>query len=136
MNRLEAVYLLFIILLLLDFLIVKYLYRLVYGFLIGQTNKKNAAKIHEEQNVINQITLQYIEGKLKKGKKEFRINQKIYFMQLSVLIPQYITLIVMCILSVKLAQITLQILCVIKIIEFLIVRLQFDGNRVPYSASK
>lgn len=132
----EAVYLLFIILLLLDFLIIMYLYRLVYGFLIGQTNKKSAAKIHEEQNVINQISLHYIEGKLKKRKKEFRINQKIYYMQLSILIPQYIILIVMCILSVKLAQIALQILCVIKIIEFLIVRLQFDGNRVPYSASK
>ena len=132
----KKILILFIVLVPLDFLVVKYLYKLVFGFLIGATNKKSAAKIHEEESVRNQITLQYIGCRLKKRKKEFCIIRRIYSLKLWFLLPQYITLVVMYILSPNVAQITMQILCVIKIIEFLIVRLQFDGNRVPYSAAK
>lgn len=132
----DKILILFVVLVPLDFLVVKYIYNLLFGFLIGATNKKSAAKIHEQESTRNQITLQYIGDRLKKRKKEFCIIRIIYSLKLWFLLPQYITLVVMYILSPNVTQITMQILCVIKTIEFLIVRLQFDGNRVPYSAAK
>lgn len=132
----DKILILFVVLVPLDFLVVKYIYNLLFGFLIGATNKKSATKIHEQESTRNQITLQYIGDRLKKRKKEFCIIRRIYSLKLWFLLPQYITLVVMYILAPSVTQITMQILCVIKIIEFLIVRLQFDGNRVPYSAAK
>ena len=132
----KNILILFIVLVPLDFLVVKYIYNLLFGFLIGATNKKSATKIHEEESIRNQITLQYIECRLKKRKKEFGIIRRIYSLKLWLLLPQYIALAVLCLVSLNVAPIAMQILCVIKIIEFLIVRLQFDGNRVPYSAAK
>ena len=130
--------LLVVILFLLDCLIIKYLYRLLFGFLVGQKNKKSATNILNEQSIKDRLTLNFIKDYLKNRnrKKEFSFIQKLYIVNLTLLLPIYLCIALCALFFWEKTPIVLSVFLIIKVVEFFLIRLQFDANRIPYSASK
>lgn len=125
-----------LLLLLLDSLNVQWIYRLLFSFLIGKTNRKHAEKIHAEQTAKDRFTLYYIRPKLTKYRREFDRFHRLYKVELLALLPQYAVIAVLCIWIGDMAKFVLYVLCAIKFILFIWVRSYFDGNRVSCFAKK
>ena len=89
----EIVCLAYIIIILMDIIVISDARRLLLDFLIGERNRKNAKKIHEEQSFSDRVKMGYILPMLKKYTRTFRKYHNIYLVILYSLIPQYITIV-------------------------------------------
>lgn len=83
---------LYLCLVLVDFAFLLDLRKLVYSFLLSKHNIKGAKKIHKLQKSIDRISLSYIEEHTKYP-RQFRVFQKMWIVNLNVLLPQYMIII-------------------------------------------
>lgn len=103
---------------------------LLISFLHTKRNEKGAMKIHKAQTRKNRLLLSYIKD-YAVYEKEFRFFYKIWIIFLITLIPQYVSVIIANILSVKVAIIMIWIIAFIKFtISLIIFRSHIDSNRI------
>ena len=112
--------------------------KLLLDFLVGARNRKNAYRIHGEQELRDRITLCYIEPMLKKHVVEYRFFHRCYRMlaiycaALCAAIPVVLVLIP----SESVIIIALGVLNAVNFLIFALVRLQFNSNWVSKYAQK
>ena len=83
----------YFLMIMLDKVVISDARRLLLDFLIGERNRKNAKKIHAEQNFSDRVKMGYILSILKKYTRTFRKYHILYLVILYSLIPQYITIV-------------------------------------------
>lgn len=133
----KIIYLLYVIMILSDILIICDARRLLLDFLIGQSNRKNAQKIHDEQSLSNKIKMCYIGPLLKKHTSAFQKYHTLYLIILYSLIPQYITVILLHIFADAIIWYVLGGLLIIKLLLAVFCRLELGSNRMSvYSRKK
>lgn len=133
----KIIYLLYVIMILSDILIICDARRLLLDFLIGQSNRKNAQKIHDEQSLSDKIKMCYIGPLLKKHTSAFQKYHTLYLIILYSLIPQYITVILLHIFADAIIWYVLGGLLIIKLLLAVFYRLELGPNRMSvYSRKK
>lgn len=126
----ELIATLIILLILLDSLIFSFARSLLNDFLISGAGKNKAKAINYKQGKRNEILLSYIRPYIKRYKKQFNFFYNLYLAELFTLIPQYLIIIVCWFTIDEKTRFLLYILCTIKEIIFIILRMQFDSCMV------
>ena len=72
--------------------------KLLLDFLAGAHNRKTAYRIHDEQPYDDRLTMNYIEGHLKRYQREFRFWLRFYHGLLWSLPPKYVCVITIAVL--------------------------------------
>jgi len=80
-------------LILIDLLTIKALRRFLKDFVRVKRNKKAAAKIHLGRTEREKLTLNYVREHAGHREKQFNFYQKIYYITLITIVPQYIIII-------------------------------------------
>lgn len=111
-----------VLILLLDVLIIVFVRDLLMDFLIGKAGRKKAKSIHRAQNMISKIDMKYITSYLNNYKKEFKKYHLIYLSELISVIPQYLLIGLMLLSEFDKSVYIVGLICIIKMIVFLIVR--------------
>lgn len=120
----------YILLLMLDILAVFDFRSLLFDFLIGAKNRKSAKRIHSEQDIVEKVTLKYIEPLLKKYKRQFVFFHRLYIFHIIALLLQNLILLVCVLMYLEnIVYNLLNVLCLIKIALNLFLRLQVDSSR-------
>ena len=91
----------YFLMIMLDKVVISDARRLLLDFLVGQRNRKNAKKIHAEQNFSDRVKMGYILPLLKKYTAAFKKYHTLYLVILYSLIPQYITIILFHIFAIN-----------------------------------
>ena len=102
---------------------------LVYSFLLSKRNRKSAEKIHLEQNPWARFTLSYIKDFVIYP-KEYAFFHGLYLVSMIWLLPQYTILTLTAIFWNHYFLLFAIIFAIVKIILCIIVRLQFNANRI------
>ena len=129
-------YLAYIIIILMDIVIICDARRLLLDFLIGQRNRKNAEKIHAEQNFLDRVSMGYIQPMLKKYGSAFRKYRVLYLVYLCSMLPQYVIIILCHIFLHDIIWYIFGAFGVIKILLAAFYRLQSGANRMSVYAQK
>ena len=132
----KAIYLGYIILLMMDILLIGDARRLLLDFLIGQRNRKNAETIHEEQSLADQLHMGYIHPMLKKYAATFKKYHTLYLVILYSLIPQYIAIVLLHILIPSIILYVFGAFLGIKALLLIFYRLELGPNRMSVYAQK
>lgn len=130
------VYVSYFLLVIFDMIIVSDARCLLFDFLIGQRNRKNAKQIHSEQTIKNRVTMGYIQPMLTKHQKVYKKYHMLYLMVLYSLIPQYVSIIFFQLFA---PQVVKYILCVFFVARFLLAifyRLELGPQRISIYAKK
>jgi len=99
-------------------------------FLRVKKSKNDAKRLYNMQTIRERITLSFIKENLERYVKEFTRFHWIYKAVLYTIIPQYIILIVCNILLEMKSMYVLSFFALLKLIVFLMVRVNIDANRV------
>lgn len=118
-----------IVILLTDYLLIVFLRRLVYSFLLSKHNIKGAKKIHCSQSYKNKLTLNYIKAYVIYP-KQFDFWHKVYLFFLVSTPLTYIVIALVGIFDIATSVNLIIIFYVIKTICFFIVRAQFNSGRI------
>ncbi len=102
---------------------------LVCSFLLSKRNRKGAEKIHMEQSKWARFTLSYIKN-YAVYPKEYAFFHGLYNAVMIWVLPQYILLILVSVFWADWFLVCAGVFGAIKIILFIIVRLQFNANRI------
>ena len=98
--------------------------RLVYSFLLSKRNVKGAQKIHNSQPRKDKLTLSYI-GKYAIYKREFTFYHRLWIINLVSMLPQYLLIVIILIISPSVALCLIGGFVFVKIIMMFIIRSQF-----------
>ena len=124
---LQIAFSLLILLILLDFDVIPLLRNFLWDFLSIKRNKFGMRRNLAQQTRKDQITMNYIGPLLKKNQKPFRVWHCVYLCVIYSLLPQYVVLLIIFLAFNKLLLPILGILCTIKILISLSVRLNQDS---------
>ena len=103
--------------------------RFLQDFLIGNKSRKSARKIYVQQTIKGKILLDYIEPLLEFNQDIFKVYYHIYVCMVVTVIPQYIISLVLLLFFKGFAGYFLGIVSFLKIVLFLVVRVQCDASR-------
>ena len=117
------------ILLLSDLIVFSSWRRFLQDFLIGNTSRKSARKIYAQQTIKGKILLDYIEPLLDFNQGIFKVYYHIYVFIVVTVIPQYIISLALILFFKEFAGYFLGIVSFLKIVLFLVVRVQSDASR-------
>ena len=87
-----------LLIVLLDVGAIRLIRKLLLDFLVGAHNRKTAYRIHDEQPYDDRLTMNYIEGHLKRYQREFRFWLRFYHGLLWSLLPKYVCVIMIAVL--------------------------------------
>ena len=137
MDKTALLYFLFCFLLIMfDIIIIFDARRLLLGFLIGQRNRKNAQKIHTEQNFKDRVNLGYIQPMLNKNEKPFKRYHTLYLVILSSAIPQYLAIILFHVFAPNIAKYIFIACLVIRFLLACFYRSVLGAQRISVYAQK
>lgn len=101
---------------------------LVYSFLLTKRNLKGAKKIHKEQCRKNKLTLGYIR-EYAVYTKEYQFFQRSWIVHISLIVPQYFSIVLLNLFSMFYAMILMLVFFVTKLVFYAVfVRTQFHGR--------
>lgn len=121
--------LLYILLIGLDLINLIDLRWLIYSFLLSKRNLKGAKKIHNMQSKKARFSLAYIK-EYTIYPKAFRFFYGFRLINLFLLVPQYITIVILNLFSVFATIILIGIFVIAKIFIAIFIRSQFSSNRI------
>lgn len=124
----EVIILCFVTLVLTDCMTIKVIKDFLFGFLVGQRNRKSAQIIHAEQSSKDKFTMKYIKPMLKQYKKEFNFYSRFYMIVLYTIPISYIGMVIGILTDTLLIIAT--VFFGIKVIIITIIRGQCDANRM------
>lgn len=137
MDKTKALtYLLYFLLVSFDMFIISDARRLLLDFLIGQRNRKNAMKIHSEQDFRNRMHMGYIHPMLKKYKNTFKKYHTLYLVILYSLVPQYVTIVFVHLLVPHIFKYIMGACLIVRILLTVFYRLELGPQRISVYAKK
>ena len=124
-----TILLLLLLIVLLDVEAIRLVRKLLLDFLVGARNRKNAYRIHDEQSYDDRLTMNYIGNHLKRYQQEFRFWLRFYHGLLWSLLPKYVFIIVMAVVSWggKPCFIAFAVLAGLGLALCVLLRFQFDA---------
>ena len=128
--------LVYFLMIMLDKVVISDARRLLLDFLIGERNRKNAKKIHAEQNFSDRVKMGYILSILKKYTRTFRKYHILYLVILYSLIPQYITIVLFHIFVPSVIWYVFGVFLAIKLLITIFYTLELGPQKMSVYAQK
>ena len=126
----------YFLMIMLDKVVISDARRLLLDFLIGERNRKNAKKIHAEQNFSDRVKMGYILSILKKYTRTFRKYHILYLVILYSLIPQYITIVLFHIFVPSVIWYVFGVFLAIKLLITIFYTLELGPQKMSVYAQK
>lgn len=115
---------------LMDAITIRLSRKLLFDFLRNRSNKNRMHALYELQPLKSKLTLDYIYPLLKDNKKAFLRYRRLYLLLIYSAAPQYLAVFLMYFLHAEYAIFIVWMFIGIKIVIFIILRSNFDGNMV------
>ena len=126
----------YFLMIMLDKVVISDARRLLLDFLVGQRNRKNAKKIHAEQNFSDRVKMGYILPMLKKYTRTFRKYHILYLVIFYSLIPQYITIVLFHIFVPSVIWYVFGVFLAIKLLITIFYTLELGPQKMSVYAQK
>ena len=126
----------YFLMIMLDKVVISDARRLLLDFLIGERNRKNAKKIHEEQSFSDRVKMGYILPMLKKYTGTFQKYHILYLVILYSLIPQYITIVLFHIFAPSVIWYVFSVFLGIKLLLTIFYTLELGPQKMSVYAQK